>query len=88
MSMLDREGPVPIYVQIAEMIEGQIRSGELRVGEAVLSEAAMEAEYDVARTTVRNVARELRTRGLVHTVRGEGTFVGSLGVRREGRTQR
>ncbi|MFI6181950.1 GntR family transcriptional regulator [Nonomuraea sp. NPDC051191] len=77
--MLDRDGPVPIYVQIAEMIQGQILRGELRAGEAVMSELAMEAEFDVARSTVRNVVRELRRRQLVHTVKGKGTFVGGGG---------
>ncbi|WP_188194413.1 GntR family transcriptional regulator [Nonomuraea sp. SYSU D8015] len=78
--MLDREGPVPLYVQVAEIIQEQIVSGELRPGEAVPSEAVMEAEFAIARTTARNVARELRRRGLVHTIQGEGTFVGPLGV--------
>ncbi|MFI6926193.1 GntR family transcriptional regulator [Nonomuraea spiralis] len=76
--MLERDGPVPIYVQIAEMIQGQILRGELRAGEAVLSELAMEAEFGVARSTVRNVMRELRRRQLVHTVGGKGTFVGAV----------
>ncbi|GGT30979.1 GntR family transcriptional regulator [Nonomuraea spiralis] len=76
--MLERDGPVPIYVQIAEMIQGQILRGELRAGEAVLSELAMEAEFGVARSTVRNVMRELRRRQLVHTVGGKGTFVGGV----------
>ncbi|MGP3957192.1 GntR family transcriptional regulator [Nonomuraea sp. 3N208] len=80
--MLDRGGPIPLYIQVAELIQEQITSGELRPGEAVLSEAAMEAEFDIARTTARNVARELRRRQLVHTVQGEGTFVGPPGVPR------
>ncbi|TMR14308.1 GntR family transcriptional regulator [Nonomuraea turkmeniaca] len=80
--MLDREGPVPLYVQVAEVIEEQIISGRLAAGEAVLSEAAMEAEYGIARTTARRVVRELRDRQLVHTVQGEGTFVGRPGVPR------
>ncbi|GAA3603460.1 hypothetical protein GCM10022419_104940 [Nonomuraea rosea] len=82
MSMLDREGPVPIYVQVAEVIQEQIAAGKLRTGEPVPSEATMEAEFDISRSTARNVARELRRRRLVHTVRGEGTFVGPLGVPR------
>ncbi|WP_345573820.1 GntR family transcriptional regulator [Nonomuraea rosea] len=80
--MLDREGPVPIYVQVAEVIQEQIAAGKLRTGEPVPSEATMEAEFDISRSTARNVARELRRRRLVHTVRGEGTFVGPLGVPR------
>ncbi|MFI7706189.1 GntR family transcriptional regulator [Nonomuraea sp. NPDC049480] len=80
--MLDPDGPIPLYVQVAEIIERQIISGELRPGEAVPSEAAMEAEFEIARTTARRVARELRRRRLVHTVQGEGTFVGPPGVAR------
>jgi DNA-binding GntR family transcriptional regulator len=82
MSMLDREGPVPIYIQVAKVIQEQIAAGKLRMGESVPSEATMEAEFDISRSTARNVARELRRRGLVHTIRGEGTFVGPLGVPR------
>lgn len=80
--MLDRDGPVPLYVQVAEVIQERIANGRLRTGDAVPSEAALEAEFGIARTTARNVARELRRRGLVHTVPGEGTFVGPPGVPR------
>ncbi|MFC5825663.1 GntR family transcriptional regulator [Nonomuraea insulae] len=84
--MLDRDGPVPLYIQIAEVIHERIAKGELRVGDAVPSEAAMEEEFDIARSTARNVVRELRRRQLVHTVKGEGTFVGPLGVARPKQT--
>ncbi|MFG6190912.1 GntR family transcriptional regulator [Nonomuraea sp. JJY05] len=80
--MLDRGGPVPIYVQIADAIQEQIVSGRLRAGEAVPSEAALEARFGIARSTARNVVRELRERRLVHTVQGEGTFVGLIGIPR------
>ncbi|SEU42284.1 regulatory protein, gntR family [Nonomuraea wenchangensis] len=79
-NVLDRNGPVPLYIQVAEVIEERIASGELTHGDAVPSEAAMEEEFEIARTTARNVARELRRRRLVHTVQGEGTFVGPPGV--------
>ncbi|SEF59280.1 regulatory protein, gntR family [Nonomuraea solani] len=78
--MLDRDGPVPLYVQVAEVIQERITDGRLRTGEPVPSEAAMEAEFGIGRSTARNVARELRRRRLVHTVQGEGTFVGPVGV--------
>ncbi|MFI7634491.1 GntR family transcriptional regulator [Nonomuraea sp. NPDC049400] len=85
--MLDRDGPVPIYVQIADAIQEQIISGRLRAGEAVPSEAALEAKFGVARTTARNVVRELRKRQLVHTIQGEGTYVGPIGVPRMRQTR-
>lgn len=74
--VLDRDGPVPIYVQIADLIKQRIQEGELSPGDAVMSEAEMETEYGIARTTARRVARELRERGLAYTIQGEGTFVG------------
>ena len=78
--MLDREGPIPVYKQVAEMIRARIQVGELGPGEAVPSEAELEIEYGIARTTARRVARELREQGLAYTVQGEGTFVGEPGL--------
>jgi DNA-binding GntR family transcriptional regulator len=80
--VLDREGPVPVYKQIAEIIRDRIDQGDLTPGDAVPSEAELEAEYGIARMTARRVARELRERGLVYTVQGEGTFVGRPGTPR------
>ncbi|GLX92171.1 GntR family transcriptional regulator [Herbidospora sp. NEAU-GS84] len=75
--MLDREGPVPVYKQIAEELRQKIADGELSPGDAIPSEAELEAEYNVARMTARRVARELRDQGLAYTIQGEGTFVGT-----------
>ncbi|MGW0484280.1 GntR family transcriptional regulator [Nonomuraea sp. NPDC003214] len=74
--MLDREGPVPIYRQIADVIAGRVNRGELLPGEPVPSEALMETEFRVSRSTARRVARELRERGVAYTIQGEGTFIG------------
>ncbi|MFI6325913.1 GntR family transcriptional regulator [Nonomuraea sp. NPDC050556] len=78
--MLDREGPVPVYRQIAELIRGRIASGSLGPGDPMPSESEIEREFGVARTTARRVARELREVGLVHTIPGKGTFVGPHGI--------
>ncbi|WP_433254015.1 GntR family transcriptional regulator [Streptosporangium sp. CA-135522] len=80
--MLDREGPVPVYKQVAEMIRTRIVAGDLGPGEAVPSEAELEIEYGIAKTTARRVARELREQGLAYTIQGEGTFVGEPGTPR------
>ncbi|WP_214322257.1 GntR family transcriptional regulator [Nonomuraea sediminis] len=77
--MLDRDGPVPIYKQVADEIRQQIESGELKPGEPVPSEAKLEEDYNIARTTARRVARELREQGVAYTIQGEGTFVGPEG---------
>ncbi|MEV0623948.1 GntR family transcriptional regulator [Nonomuraea sp. NPDC050404] len=78
---------MPIYKQVADMVRDQIERGELGAGDPVPSEAGLEKRYDIARTTARRVARELRDRGLAYTVQGEGTFVGQPGTPRSpGRT--
>ncbi|MEV4184449.1 GntR family transcriptional regulator [Streptosporangium canum] len=74
--MLDRDGPIPVYKQIAEVIRERITNGDITPGEAMPSETELESEYGIARATARRVARELREQGLVYTVQGEGTFVG------------
>ncbi|WP_328807751.1 GntR family transcriptional regulator [Nonomuraea antri] len=83
--MLDREGPVPIYKQVADLIRAQIERGELKDGDPVPSEAKLEKDYDIARTTARRVARELREQGMAYTIQGEGTFVGRPGIPRTSR---
>ncbi|MFI6294184.1 GntR family transcriptional regulator [Nonomuraea sp. NPDC050790] len=84
-SALDRHGPVPIYKQVADEILKKIQSGELPAGAPVPSEAQLESDYNIARTTARRVARELREQGMVYTIQGEGTFVGEPGVPRRPR---
>jgi DNA-binding GntR family transcriptional regulator len=78
--VLDRDGPVPLYKQVADIVQRHIDDGDLCLGEAVPSEAEFEIDYGIARTTARHVTRELRARGLVHTLQGKGTFVGPVGV--------
>ncbi|MGW4796681.1 GntR family transcriptional regulator [Nonomuraea sp. NPDC004297] len=80
--MLDRDSPIPIYIQVAEMIQELIITGQLQIGEAVPSEAALAAKFGMALSTARNVAHELRRRDLAHTLQGKGTFVGPVGTAR------
>ncbi|MFC7588758.1 GntR family transcriptional regulator [Nonomuraea antimicrobica] len=41
----------------------------------MISEAGIQREFNVARTTARRAIQVLRSQGLVHTRQGEGTFV-------------
>lgn len=74
--MLDREGDTHPYQQISEIIRSRVAT--LSPGDAVVSEAEIQREFGVARTTARRAIRLLRDEGLIHTVQGEGTFVGAL----------
>jgi DNA-binding GntR family transcriptional regulator len=80
LAVLDRDGPIPVYRQVADIVQRYIDDGDLCLGEAVPSEAEFEIDYGISRVTARRVTRELRARGLVHTLQGKGTFVGPVGV--------
>ncbi|MEU4224237.1 GntR family transcriptional regulator [Nonomuraea sp. NPDC026600] len=74
--MLNREGPVPLYQQVADKIRRRITGGKIPPGHAIPSEHGLMDEFDVSRITATKAIRLLRDEGLVYTVRGEGTYVG------------
>lgn len=71
----DPRGPQLVYVAIADDIAGKIERGELRPGARLPAENDLAAEYGAARMTISRAIRELRRRGLVHTIIGKGTYV-------------
>ncbi|RAJ70320.1 GntR family transcriptional regulator [Streptomyces sp. Amel2xB2] len=73
--IIDREGPVPPYRQIADDLKRQIEDGTIPRGRAIPSMIKLEAEYDVARDTIRKATAVLKEEGLVETVNGMGIFV-------------
>lgn len=75
MPHIDPKGPKLVYVVIADHIEARIKAGELKSENRIPGEIDIAAKYEVARMTAGRAVKELRERGLVHTVRGKGTFV-------------
>lgn len=73
--IIDREGPVPPYLQIAADIRRKIEDGTIPPGRRIPSTVAMEQEYEVARDTLRKATKLLKDEGLVESVRGMGLYV-------------
>lgn len=73
--MIDHDGPVPVYVQVADQIAARIESGKLQTDKPIPSEKALVDEFGIARGTARAAVNELRNRDLVYTVPHRGTFV-------------
>jgi GntR family transcriptional regulator len=73
--MVEREGPVPPWLQVTEIIRARIRSGELAPGAMVPSLVTIHQEFGIAKTTARKVLAQLREEGLIVTVPGWGSFV-------------
>lgn len=73
--MFDAASAVPLYMQVADHIEGQVKAGKIARGQRLPSERDMGEYYGVAYQTIRHSMRELRERGLVESVLGKGTFI-------------
>lgn len=72
---VDLDGPEPLYEQIAAVLAARIADGTYPPRRRIPSEAAIVDEFSVSRPTARSAVQLLVERGLVHTVRGKGSFV-------------
>ncbi|MCK0197305.1 GntR family transcriptional regulator [Ancylobacter sp. 6x-1] len=70
-----RRSPVPRYLQIAGVIRRRIEDGVWRPNEKISTLQELEAEFQVARVTVRQAVEVLEAEGLVRRIQGKGTFV-------------
>ena len=72
--MFDR-GPIPRYVQLADIMRHRIKRGVWPRGETLPSIERLMEEFQVARVTVRQAIQLLAGEGLLSPQRGRGTFV-------------
>lgn len=76
MAALERyDARLPTHQRLASVIEGAIRTGELRPGDSLPSESHLAQEFHVALGTVRRAMDTLREGGLIERQQGRGTFV-------------
>ena len=71
----DASSVMPLYEQVADYVEAQIISGDLKPGQKFPDMRDLAEDWGVAYQTVRRAMRELRERGLVVSRVGKGTFV-------------
>ncbi|MBG6185008.1 GntR family transcriptional repressor for pyruvate dehydrogenase complex [Arthrobacter sp. CAN_A214] len=60
---------------VVENIRQQIIDGDIRPGDKLPAESALEEQFSVSRTVVREAISRLHAAGLVETYRGKGTYV-------------
>lgn len=72
---IDRESPVPLYLQLAELLRCQITQGTLKPEEMLPPERVLCDVHEVSRATVREAISQLKNEKLVVTQRGAGNFV-------------
>ncbi|AIY04451.1 transcriptional regulator, GntR family [Planococcus sp. PAMC 21323] len=75
--MLDKQSPIPIYIQIEEQLKQQIQQRDFVIGAAIPSERELSEYFGVSRMTVRQSITNLVNDGLLYREKGRGTFVAS-----------
>ena len=75
--VLDREGPLPLYFQLREALQADIRDRGLKPGDRLPTEQELERRYGVSRSTIRQALSDLESEGVVRRIQGKGTFVGT-----------
>ena len=66
---------IPKYQSISNDLRRRISDGEIAPGERLTAQHALAQEYGVTVMTLRQALADLETEGLVHAVKGSGTFV-------------
>lgn len=72
---LDRNGPIPIYHQVATRLEQAIRDEILPAGSRLENEVALGNRLNLSRPTIRRAMQDLVDKGLLVRRRGIGTQV-------------
>lgn len=72
---LNKQSPIPLYYQLAELLHEQIRQGELRPGDQVPAERVLAERYAISRMTARQAIAYLVREGIIVARHGLGTFV-------------
>lgn len=73
--MLNKNSPIPLYHQLAELIAADIRAGIYTAGDRIPSEHQLVAAHGIGRPTVRQALDSLVRRGVLARRRGSGTYV-------------
>lgn len=72
---MNKESPIPLYHQLAERLQNDIRSGKYRPGDKIPSENILAASFAIGRPTVRQAIDRLVRKRLLVRRRGSGTYV-------------
>jgi GntR family transcriptional regulator len=72
---LEKNGQVPLYAQLADLIRSDITKGKLKKGDILPTEKELGESYNVSRITVRGALSVLVEEGLIYRKKGRGTIV-------------
>ena len=74
---------IPLFIQMAERLIGQIESGDLSPGEQLPPERDLSGKIGVTRMTLRRALQVLESQGLIVRKHGVGTFIAEPKIDRQ-----
>lgn len=74
-TMLDKHGPLPLHIQLENIIIQKIEDEEWPANASIPSENELCKIYGISRMTVHSALNHIAEAGLVYRVPGKGTFV-------------
>jgi GntR family transcriptional regulator len=74
-SKLNRDSPQPLFLQLQNLLRGQIDEGSLAPGDRISSEHELSREHGISRMTARRALDTLVMEGLLFRRPGKGTYV-------------
>ncbi|MBB2895984.1 GntR family transcriptional regulator [Pseudomonas sp. AS2.8] len=75
MNSLSSDARLPLYQRLRDHLAEQIANNRWRPGEAIPTEAALSAEYQLSTGTVRKAIDALVSEGILERQQGRGTFI-------------
>ena len=75
VAAINRDAPVPLYVQVKDSLRERIESGVWKPGDRIPGESDLCQIFDVSRTVVLQALKELSFEGLIVRRQGKGTFL-------------
>ncbi len=73
--LINRRSPLPLYRQLAEILQGKIDAGEYPPGTKIPSEPELVKTYRIGRPTIRQALDLLVRSGVLEKKKGAGTYV-------------
>jgi len=75
LSLVNKNSAQPLYQQIKDVVNKNIRQGQWQTGEKIPSENELVELLKVSRMTIHRALRELTSEGILNRVHGLGTFI-------------
>jgi GntR family transcriptional regulator len=72
---VDRKNGIPIYIQVKNQIMGEIKNGNIKIGEKMPTERELSQKLNTSRNTISAAYNLLEQEGVLISYQGRGTFV-------------